>query len=118
MGNAAVLRACHAADVNRVISCLSTCIFPDKIKYPIAEDALHQGPPHESNEGYAYAKRMLAVQSTTYQKQFNREYMCVIPTNVYGPHDNFDLQDAHVVPALIHKCYLATNRNEPFTAFG
>merc|ERR1711935_637219 len=116
--NTAVLRACHEADVNRVISCLSTCIFPDKIAYPIAEGSLHNGPPHPSNEGYAYAKRMLAVQSKTYQQQYNREYMCVIPTNVYGPHDNFDPQDAHVVPALIHKCYLASKRNEPFTAFG
>lgn len=116
--NMAVLRACHEADVTRVISCLSTCIFPDKIEYPISEEHLHAGPPHESNEGYAYAKRMLAVQSQTYRKQYNREYMCVIPTNVYGPHDNFDLQDAHVVPALIHKCYLATKRNEPFVALG
>ena len=56
-----VLLAAHEANINKVVSCLSSCIFPDKIKYPIDESSLHLGPPHDSNFGYSYAKRMVEV---------------------------------------------------------
>lgn len=112
--NINVLRASHALNVQDVMCCLSTCIFPDKVTYPIDEHMLHQGPPHPSNYGYAYAKRMLEVQCRAYQDKYQRNYFCIIPTNVYGPHDNFNLQDAHVIPALIHKCYLSKQGNTPF----
>jgi GDP-L-fucose synthase len=79
---------------------------------------LHNGPPHTSNDAYAYAKRMLEVQSRAYQEQYNDNFICVIPTNIYGPFDNFNLQDSHVIPALIHKCYLAKKNNEPFVVAG
>lgn len=106
--NMNVLRACHEVGVQRAVCCLSTCIFPDKVpSYPITEDMLHDGPPHFSNDAYAYAKRMLDVACQAYREQYGREYLCVIPCNIYGPYDNFHLEDAHVVPALIHKAYLA-----------
>ena len=84
-----VLHAAHTVGANKVVSCLSTCIFPDAITYPIDETQLHLGPPHESNFGYSYAKRMLDVLNRLYHQQHGRIYTGVIPTNVYGPHDNF-----------------------------
>ena len=113
-----VLKCSHDFKVKKVVSCLSTCIFPDKTKYPINETMLHDGPPHNSNEGYAYAKRMLEVHSRMYNEQYGDNFICVIPTNIYGEHDNYNLEDAHVIPALIHKCYLAKQKNEPFVVFG
>ena len=118
--NMNVLRACHELGVDKVVSCLSTCIFPDdKAKSgPIDESMLHAGPPHASNDAYAYSKRMLEVQSRCYREQHGRNYVCVIPTNIYGPHDNFHLDDAHVIPALIHKCYLAKQEGVPLVVAG
>lgn len=113
-----VLKACHAIGVKKLINCLSTCIFPDKTSYPINESMLHDGPPHDSNYPYAYAKRFMEIHSRTYNEQFNDNFVCVIPTNIYGPHDNFNLNDAHVIPALIHKCYLAKKNNEDFIVAG
>lgn len=116
--NSNVLKCAHLLDVKKCISCLSTCIFPDKTSYPINETMLHSGPPHSSNDAYAYAKRMLEIQSNAYNEQFNRNFICIIPTNIYGPHDNFHLDDAHVIPALIHQCYLAKQNNKPFVVKG
>ena len=64
---------------------------------------LHDGPPHTSNDAYAYAKRMLEIQCRTYREQFNCNFMCIIPTNIYGPYDNFDTKNAMVIPSLIKK---------------
>ena len=113
-----VLRCCHLMGVKKVISCLSTCIFPDKTTYPINEKMLHDGPPHNSNDAYAYAKRMLEIHSKAYQQQHDENFICVIPTNIYGPHDNYSLEDGHVIPALIHRCYLAKQNNEKFIVRG
>ena len=118
MINYNVLKCCHEFKVKKVVSCLSTCIFPDETTYPINEKMLHNGPPHTSNEGYAYAKRMLEIHSKAYQKQYNDNFICVIPTNIYGLHDNFSLENGHVIPALIHKCYLAKKQNRPFIIKG
>ncbi len=116
--NMNILKVAHNLNIQRVLSILSTCIFPDNVSYPILEESLHNGAPHSSNCGYAYAKRMLEVQSKLYQRDFNRDYICVIPTNIYGPYDNFHLEDAHVIPALIHKCYLSKMENKPFLVMG
>ena len=116
--NMNLLKAAHRLNIQRIVSILSTCIFPDKVSYPIVEESLHNGAPHSSNCGYAYAKRMLEVQSQLYQRDFNRDYICVIPTNIYGPYDNFHLENGHVIPALIHKCYLSKMENKPFVVMG
>ena len=110
-----VYRCAHEAGVQTLISCLSTCIFPDNTSYPIDETMIHNGPPHSSNEGYAYAKRMLDVLNRTYASQFGRQYTSVIPTNIYGPHDNFHLEHSHVIPGLIHKAFLC---QDSLTVFG
>lgn len=113
-----VLKSCHLVNVKKVISCLSTCIFPDKTSYPIDESMLHNGPPHDSNDAYAYAKRMLEIQSKAYQQQYGSNFICIIPTNIYGPHDNYSLEDGHVIPSLIHRCYLNKQNNEKFVVRG
>lgn len=113
-----VLAAAHDVGVTKVVSCLSTCIFPDKTAYPIDETMVHDGPPHDSNFGYAYAKRMIDVLNRGYKLQHGRNYTSVIPTNVFGPHDNFNIQDGHVIPGLIHKCHLAKQKGEQLTVWG
>ena len=113
-----VLKCCHDYQVKKVVSCLSTCIFPDKTSYPISEEMLHNGPPHTSNDAYAYAKRMLEVHSKAYQEQYGDNFICIIPTNIYGEHDNYSIESGHVIPALIHKCYLAKQNKKPFVVCG
>jgi GDP-L-fucose synthase len=105
--NHSVIQCCHETKVKKLISCLSTCIFPDKTNYPIDESMVHNGPPHDSNFGYSYAKRLIDIQNKAYHIQYGDNFTSIIPTNVFGPFDNFDLQDSHVIPGLIHKCYIA-----------
>ncbi len=116
--NSNVLKASHNVQVKKLVACLSTCIFPDKTTYPINESMLHLGPPHFSNDAYAYAKRILEVQCKAYREQYGDNFVCVIPTNIYGLFDNFNLDDGHVIPALIHKCYLAKQSNSKFVIAG
>ena len=113
-----VVKYSHTFKVKKLICCLSTCIFPDKTTYPINETMLHDGPPHSSNDSYAYAKRMLEIHCKTYQDQFDDNFICVIPTNIYGPNDNYNLEDGHVIPALTHRCYLAKKEGKPFRVLG
>lgn len=116
--NMNVLKASHLSKVKKVVSCLSTCIFPDQTTYPIDETMLHNGPPHWSNDSYAYSKRMLEVLSKSYQEEYGDNFICVIPCNVYGNHDNFSLEDGHVIPSLIHRCYLAKRDGTDFVVRG
>ena len=104
--------------VKRVVSCLSTCIYPSNTTYPIREEFLHQGEPHDSNFAYAYSKRMIEVLGRAYEKQYGIECVNICPTNVYGPHDNFSLENGHVIPSLIHKCYNAVRDNKDFEVLG
>ncbi|KAF7440137.1 GDP-L-fucose synthase [Pleurotus ostreatus] len=113
-----VLHTACERKTQKVISCLSTCVFPDKVEYPLDETKIHLGPPHSSNFGYAHAKRLVDVQNHAYKEEFGCNFTSAIPTNVFGPHDNFDLEGAHVIPALIHKCYLAKKNNTPFIVAG
>ena len=105
--NTNVLEACRWYDVPKVVSLLSTCIYPDNATYPLSEDQIHSGAPHISNFGYAYAKRMLHVQSMAYRKQFGSNFICAVPNNLFGKNDNFDLENGHVIPAVIRKVYEA-----------
>ncbi|WVF66425.1 hypothetical protein IAT40_001165 [Kwoniella sp. CBS 6097] len=116
--NDSVLQASHELGVDKVVSCLSTCVFPDKVTYPLTEDKIHLGPPHPSNFGYSHAKRLIDVQNHAYHDQYGKMFTSVIPTNVFGPGDNYDLEAAHVIPGLIHKCYLAKKNDTPFTVSG
>ena len=106
MMNTNVLEASRRVGVKKVVSFLSTCVFPDDVEYPLTEKKIHLGEPHSSNYPYAYAKRMLDIQSRAYREQYGVNYISVIPTNIYGMHDNYSLDDGHVIPSLIHRCYL------------
>jgi len=113
-----VMENCRIHKVQKLVSFLSTCIFPDKTTYPIDETMLHDGPPHKSNEGYALAKRLIDTMNRAYAEQYGCNFTSIIPTNIYGPHDNFSIQNGHVIPGLIHKCYNAKKNNTPFTIWG
>ena len=118
MINYNVVKCSHDYNVEKLIACLSTCIFPDNVTYPINETMLHNGPPHSSNDAYAYAKRMLEIHCRAYRENFGDNFTCIIPTNIYGPFDNFHLENGHVLPALIHKCFLSKEKDEDFTIRG
>jgi GDP-L-fucose synthase len=116
---------CHKYGVKRGVFCLSSCIYPAlPSKFPMDETQIHEGPPHPSNEGYAYAKRMLELQCRQYNKAYNTEYICVVPVNLYGEYDNFSLKDGHVIPALMHRFHNTlvknklNNTNEKHIAYG
>ncbi|GIY18381.1 GDP-L-fucose synthase [Caerostris darwini] len=113
-----VLNCSYKHGVEKVVSCLSTCIFPDKTTYPINETMIHNGPPHESNFGYSYAKRLIDIQNRAYHVQHGCTFTSVIPTNVFGPFDNFNLEDGHVLPGLIHKTYEAKKNGTPLVIWG
>lgn len=114
-----IIHYSHKFGVEKLVACLSTCIFPDKVdSYPIHEEMLHNGPPHSSNDAYAYAKRMIQIHCKAYRDSYGDNFVCVSPTNIYGPHDNFNLEDGHVLPSLIHKCFLAKKEDKDFIVRG
>ena len=119
--NQAFLNACLLGKCNKVISLLSTCVYPDApyVTYPLTEDQLHLGPPHSSNFGYAYAKRMVDVMSRAYRQQYGCNFITAIPNNLYGENDNFDLENSHVIPAIIRKVWEAKiNNNSSIECWG
>jgi GDP-L-fucose synthase len=105
--NLNVLNWARIYKVPKVLSMLSTCVYPDDPSYPLTEDQIHAGEPHQSNFGYAYAKRMLEVHSRAIRQQYGLNYITAVPNNIYGPGDNFDLENGHVVPAIFRKLWEA-----------
>ena len=118
MMNTNVLEACRYFNVEKVILFLSTCIFPDNAEYPLREEDIHKGPPHNSNYGYAYSKRMLEVQARAYNEDYGMNCICLIPTNIFGPNDNFNIKNGHIIPSLIHKGFLSKKDKKPFVVWG
>ena len=118
MINTNVIEASRKAGVKNLVAFLSTCVFPDNVTYPLTVDQVHLGEPHESNYPYAYAKRMADVQIRAYREQYDINYTSIIPSNIYGPNDNFNLDHGHVMPMLIHKLYLAKKNKTDFTVWG
>jgi GDP-L-fucose synthase len=116
--NTNVIHYAKEYGVKKLVCFTSTCVFPDKVEYPLTENKIHLGPPHHTNYAYAHAKRMCDIQIQAYNEQFNTKYFTVIPASVYGPNDNFNLENSHVVPALIHKVYLALQNNEDIHVWG
>lgn len=109
MMNTNVLLAARKNNVNRFLSILTTCIYPDVVEqYPLKEEDIHKGPPAKANFSYAYTKRSMAVQLEAYNKQYDLNYNYLIPCNLYGEHDNFsDPQKMHFVTALIKKIIIS-----------
>ena len=116
--NSNLLEAARITGIKKVVSFMSTCVFPADATYPLTPDQIHLGEPHQSNYAYAYSKRMVEVQSRAYRDQYGCNFVTVIPCNIYGKHDNFNLESGHVIPSLIHKCYLAKQYDTPFEVWG
>ena len=116
--NTNVLDAAQSFGVPKVLSLLSTCIYPDQCTYPLTENQIHSGAPHVSNFGYAYAKRMLDVHSKAIRQQYGLKYITAVPNNLYGPNDNFDLDNGHVIPAIIRKSNEAKQLGKEMVLWG
>ena len=102
-----VLHQAYRAGVQRLIFLGSSCIYPKLAPQPIREDALLTGPLEPTNSPYAIAKIAGVEMCDAYNRQYGTAYVPVMPTNLYGPNDNFDLESSHVLPALIRKFHLA-----------
>lgn len=110
MMEANLIHAAHQAGVNRLLFLGSSCIYPRDCPQPIKEQYLLTGPLEQTNEPYAIAKIAGIKLCESYHRQYGRNYIAVMPTNLYGPNDNYDLDNSHVLPALIRKAHLAKLR--------
>ncbi|MAG25847.1 hypothetical protein CMI47_09740 [Candidatus Pacearchaeota archaeon] len=108
MMNTNVLQCAYKSGVERVLSSLSTCAYPDQMEhYPFTEESFFKGPPAETNFAYGISKRGLQVQSCAYRKQYGVNYSTFSPSNLYGPGDHFGKENSHFVAALVHKVAMA-----------
>lgn len=112
MIEANVIRAAHAYQVKKLLFLGSSCIYPRMAEQPIKEEALLTGPLEKTNEPYALAKIAGVKLCEAYQRQYAAPFIVAMPTNLYGPGDNFDLQSSHVLPALIAKFSQAKLHNK------
>ncbi|OGR97992.1 MAG: hypothetical protein A2902_00165 [Elusimicrobia bacterium RIFCSPLOWO2_01_FULL_64_13] len=102
--NASVLSAARISGVKKLISVLSSCAYPDSPDRPLSEDDLHRGFPFHGHLGYAYSKRALDVLTRLISERHGLAYTTITPATMFGPHDSWDLDSAHVIGALISKC--------------
>jgi GDP-L-fucose synthase len=107
-----LIAGAHEADVQRLMFLGSSCIYPKLAPQPIREDSLLTGPLEATNEPYAIAKIAGVKLCEAYNDQYGRQYVSAMPTNLYGPNDNYDLQTSHVLPALIRKAHEARLRGD------
>ncbi|KQT49352.1 GDP-fucose synthetase [Devosia sp. Leaf420] len=107
MIEANIIAAAHDNDVQKFLFLGSSCIYPKFASQPISEDSLLTGPLEPTNEWYAIAKIAGIKLAQAYRKQYGRDYISAMPTNLYGPGDNFDLRSSHVMPAIIRKAHEA-----------
>ena len=110
--------AAHAADVDRLLFLGSSCIYPKFAEQPIHESALLTGPLEPTNEAYAIAKIAGIIGVTAHRHQYGRRWISAMPTNLYGPGDNFDLNTSHVLPAMIRKFHDAQQSGDVVTLWG
>ncbi len=108
-----IFEAAHANDVERFLFLGSSCIYPKLAPQPIPEDSLLTGPLEPTNEWYAIAKIAGIKMAQAYRKQYGRDWISAMPTNLYGPGDNYDLASSHVLPALLRKFHEAKAAGTP-----
>ncbi|WP_411148620.1 GDP-L-fucose synthase family protein [Streptomyces sp. A30] len=108
-----VIAGAHTAEVPRLLFLGSSCIYPKLAEQPIREDSLLTGPLEPTNEAYAIAKIAGISQVQSYRRQYGAAYISAMPTNLYGPGDNFDLATSHVLPALIRRFHEARESGAP-----
>lgn len=108
-----VIKACHDYKVKKLLFLGSTCIYPKMAPQPIPEDALLTGPLEVTNEAYAIAKISGLEMCKFFKMQYGDDFISCMPTNLYGPYDNYDLSNSHVMPAMIRKFHEAKVNNAP-----
>ncbi|MBI1679781.1 GDP-L-fucose synthase [Citrobacter sp. Cpo142] len=108
-----ITHAAHLHNVNKLLFLGSSCIYPKQATQPIAESELLQGTLEPTNEPYAIAKIAGIKLCESYNRQYGRDYRSVMPTNLYGPHDNFHPSNSHVIPALLRRFHEAREQNTP-----
>jgi len=101
-------------EVKKFVATGTVCAYPKFTPTPFREDDLWNGYPEETNAPYGLAKKMMLVQSQSYREQYGFNSIFLLPANLYGPGDNFDLESSHVIPALIRKCVEARDAGQPF----
>ena len=107
-----VFEACRELGVEKLVAACSVCAYPKFTPVPFREENIWDGYPEESNAPYGLAKKMLLVLSDSYRRQYGLDSCAPVMANLYGPGDNFDLEDSHVIAAMIHKYVLAAERGE------
>jgi GDP-L-fucose synthase len=112
MIEANIIHAAHANDVQKLLFLGSSCIYPKLAEQPMTETALLTGTLEETNEPYAIAKIAGIKLCESYNRQYGRDYRSVMPTNLYGPNDNFHSENSHVIPALLRRFYEAAQRGD------
>ena len=112
MVEANIIHAAHCNDVNKLLFLGSSCIYPKFAEQPMKEEALVTGVLEPTNEPYAVAKIAGIKLCESYNRQYGRDYRSVMPTNLYGPNDNFHPENSHVVPALLKRFHEATQRGD------
>ena len=105
-----LISSSHVNNVKKLILFGSSCIYPKHLKKPIKESEIMTGVLEETNESYAIAKIAGIKMIESFNKQYNRNYICLMPCNLFGPNDNYDTQNSHFLPALIKKIYLASKK--------
>ena len=105
-----LLEACRLAAVPKVVVAATVCAYPKDTTVPFRETDLWNGYPEETNAPYGLAKKMLLVQAQAYREQYGCNHVCLLPVNLYGPGDNFDLRTGHVIPAMVRR--FATARDD------
>ena len=113
-----VMEAARMHGVKKLLFCGSACIYPKWATNPITEESLLTGPLEETNKGYAVAKIAGVMMCEMYRKQYGCNFISAMPTNLYGPGDNFDLENSHVMPALFRKFYEAKLNNTTVVIWG
>ena len=108
-----LITAAHENDINKLIFFGSSCIYPKKAPQPLKEEYLLTGPLEETNQWFAIAKISGVKLIEALRKQFNRDYVVIMPTNLYGPGDNYDLEKSHVLPAMMRKFLTAKKNDSP-----
>ncbi len=108
----------HTYNVEKLILFGSSCIYPKYLNKPIKENQLMSGVLEETNESYAVAKIAGIKMIEAFNKQYKRNYICLMPCNLFGPNDNYDLKNSHFLPALIKKIYLASKKNQIVRLWG
>jgi GDP-L-fucose synthase len=107
-----LLHESYQAGVKKFVTIGTVCAYPKFTPIPFHETSIWDGYPEETNAPYGLAKKMLLVQGQAYRQQYDFNSIYLLPTNLYGPGDNFDLQTSHVIPALIRKCLEAQTRGD------